>query len=152
MPDTPNFGRAVIVFGLLLVTSAASAQEVPDRIRPQDVPAVEVFLNQFAEDYNSGDYLSAARGLSRRIVAGCGGVRRLADAMRRNYQMEQVEYHFSDVRPWSSEPFHADVQVREVFQDAYAGDNIQDLGFVFTYEGGWKMDELYPIGTAVFCR
>lgn len=141
--------RTIFGLTLALLLAPGSLLAQPSGISSEDVPAIEQMLNEFAENYNSGDYINASGAFTSQVERECGGPTDLAFALRQNHRFEQIDYSFSNVEPWDDEPWRADVTVVERWDDDVMQ---QALGFEFAVENGeWKMDELFPIGAAAYC-
>lgn len=136
---------AVVVLALLPGGLAAQTAE----IGAEDVAAIERLLNEFAENYNSGDYINASAAFTAQVESECGGATDLAFALSRNHEIERIDYYFSDVEPWGDGSLKADVTVTE----RWDGDEMeQELGLQFTREGGqWKLAGMFPIGASAYC-
>lgn len=115
--------------------------------RRLDEGAVLAMLKEYLSLYNGGAYAAATAHLSSDVDRECSGG--LADALAQNHHIEEIDYDVSAVRAWDDEPNMADV----VTVERYGGQTYRlELGLAFAFEdGGWTLDDLYPLGAGAFC-
>lgn len=111
-------------------------------------------IRSLVSHYNTDDFVHASGYVAERFISECGGDTDLAFAFAQNDQSERFDYEVHKVKVTSLSGTKAQADVTYSARDQDTGELWDDhfaIGLSFIKEGGWVLDDLFPLGVGAFC-
>lgn len=128
-----------------------------ERLRAERAEASAALLSTsqaLVSYYNAEDFIHASGYVARRFIQKCGGDTDLAFAFAQNKNMERLTYEIHKVEVTALDASRAQADVTYSARDDETGELWDDHfknGLTFANEGGWVLDDLFPLGVGSFC-